>query len=139
MKLDSYYFRAVIFPSGLIIILSIGFAIIDNFNYKSEWLTGGGMIIMAMVTSFIFCLLICLLSLTIFLNTYEIVRRSFFLSFLSWFLLPMGLIAIVLMHEMTYNKDLIIENDTSYIYPLILTIPYIISITLSFIKYKLSK
>src|SRR5688572_14236208 len=99
MTLNKYYRQAVVYPFICVMALVITFSIVDNYNYKSEWLTADSVIFMIVLWGFFYSVIVCVLSLTIFLNKIEKVKDNTFLNLLSWFLLPLSFITLVLNHE----------------------------------------
>lgn len=136
MTLSNYYVKAVIYPSLAVVGLSIIFSIIDNYNYESEWFTGESWICFSAIISFFYSILICILSLPIFLNSYNTVKENLMLSLLAWFLLPLGCIAITIIHIVIRRAHTNLGFDSDIIYILILTIPFILGLIWTFIKYR---
>ena len=97
MKLFSYYKNAVIYPSIFILFFCIINSIIAN--YATAGLTDFSAIVSSIVTSFIFLLLMCGLSLTIFLNKLETFNKNLIWNILTWFLLPFSYITLIFIHD----------------------------------------
>jgi hypothetical protein len=135
MTLNQYYKQAILYPLLVIVPSIIAYSIIDNYTYKSEWLTADSVISIAIITAFIYCLIISLLSLSIFLNKYELVQRNHILTFLSWFLLPFGFISIVFIHEISFSIEFHTKLGSDFIYVIILNLPFIFGIIWNYIKY----
>ncbi len=112
------------------------FSIIDNYYYKSEWLDKGTVIMITILASVIFSIMICLLSLSIFLNKISMIRNSFVLSILSWILLPYSLLIIFLIYQIRLVNRLGMIYMNDFVYVLIMIIPFMISLILTFIKYR---
>ena len=136
MSLVQHYRNAVLYPSLVIILLSIIFSIIDNYNYKSEWLTAESVIFLSIVTAIVYSLIISALSLTIFLNKFEKVKVNNVLTALSWFLLPFVFITIVFIHEIRVRVNYEEEFGSDFIYVLILNIPFIVGLIWSYFRYR---
>jgi hypothetical protein len=112
------------------------YSIIENHDYVSEWYTAEGVIIISVVQALIFSAAICILSLSVFLNKLSIVNKSAVLNILSWFLLPIGLITITWIHDIRHSLKYELDYTDAYIYNTILTMPFIISLCWTFIKYR---
>lgn len=124
MDLTEYYKRITMYPSVVVLGTVTLYAIIDNFNYKSEWLTAESVIFMSLVGACISCSILSLLSLTIFLNKFEKIRTNTVFKFLSWFLLPFGWMLGILIHEIYFKIKFETKSGSDFIYMLILNIPF---------------
>jgi hypothetical protein len=136
MKLSRYYRNAVLFPAAIMLMILLIYAIIDNHEYVSEWFTAEGVILISFIYAIIFSVIICILSLTIFLNNYAAVRQSIILNFFSWFLLPIGLIVIMWIHDIKHCIQYNVDYLDTYISNFILTVPFLLGLILSYIKYR---
>ena len=136
MKLFNYYKKAVIYPSIFILFFCILCSSIDNYFYKNEWLTAKSEIIMSILTSLIFALLICGLSLTIFLNKFEKLNKNLIWNILTWFLLPFAYISIILIHDIENRIKYEFGFGNDFLYLLIMTMPFVIGLCWTFIKYR---
>lgn len=136
MALYQHYRNAVIYPSFSVVLLMIVFSTIDNYNYKSEWLTAGSVIFMSIVTGIIYSLFISGLSLTIFLNKHEKFRTNNTLTALTWFLLPFGCIATVFIHDIRHRLQYETEFGSDFMYLLLMNIPFIFGLIWSYIKFR---
>ena len=134
MKLFRYYRKAVIYPSLFILFFCIVYPLIDN--YKSEWQTAKSAIIMSIVTSVIYSLIMCVLSLTIFLNKFKKLNKNLFWNILTWLLLPSGYIVIILIHDIKNRINYDFGFGQDFIYLLIVTMPFVIGLYTTFIKYR---
>ena len=136
-KINQCFKKSILYPSLIMIAVMIIFSIIDNYDYKSEWFTADDCILISIITAIIYSLIIGLLSLPIFLNKIERIRKNLTLRILSWFLLPFGFITIVSIHEVRfnikYNNELKFENDSLYL--LIMNIPFIIGLIWGFLSF----
>lgn len=112
------------------------YSIIDNYNYKSEWLTASSVISMQITFTFLYSLIISCLSLTIFLNKFEKIRSNSFWGSLSWFLLPFSFIIIVIVHEVNFSLKYEGKLGSDFNYYIILNVPFIIGLIWSYIKYR---
>jgi uncharacterized membrane protein YhaH (DUF805 family) len=137
MTLPELYRRSVVYPAIILLPVSIVIAFIENHNYKSEWLTSESVIGMTIMVAFIYCLIVCILALTIFLNRYRKIRSNLFLSALSWFLLPGGFILLVI--GKAINEYATVESESEIIYALIFNVPFIIGLAWGFVKYRKTK
>ena len=103
MKLFRYYRKAVVYPAIFILLFCVIYSIIGN--YKSNGPTDYSAILMSIIPSSIFVLLMCGLSLTIFLNKIEKLNKILIWNILTWFLLPFAYITIILIHDVkSYPK-----------------------------------
>lgn len=99
MRLGHCYRIAPIYPSIVAMVLVSIFSIVSNRNYQSEWLTPASTIFLDIIYAFFFVVIVCPLSLTIFLSRYEAIERNKTLNFLSWFLLPISFISVILIYQ----------------------------------------
>jgi hypothetical protein len=136
MTLSGYYKKAIFYPSIIIILFTIVFSIIDNYDYKSEWLTADSAISLSILTALFYCLIVSLLSLTIFLNKFKKIKESKTLTFLCWFLLPFGFITIVFIHEINFKLKYQEKFGDDFVYVIILNIPFVLGIIWSYLKYR---
>jgi hypothetical protein len=136
MKLFRYYRNAVLIPSGIMLVIMIVYSIMQNQDYVSEWFTAEGVILISIIYALIFSALISISSLTIFLNNIVKVKQNFFLSFFSWFLLPLGLITITWIHDIKHSLKYDQDYSLIYISNFILTEPFFVGLILSFIKFR---
>ena len=138
MTLYKYYRNAVIYPSLLMILLTMGYSVIDNYHYESDWLTADFLIFIALGTSIGYSLIISGLSLTIFLNKYEKVRSNKVLNALSWFFLPFGCIAIVFVYDIYLRQKYEVGFRSDFMYLLLMNIPFIFGLIWTYIKFQRS-
>ena len=134
MKLFKYYKKAVIYPSLFILFFSIVYSLMDN--YKNDPLTVQSVIQMSILPSLIFSLLICGLSLTIFLNKFRKLYKNVIWNILTWFFLPFAYISIIWIHDIEYRIKYSFGFGNDFLYLLIMTIPYVVSLSLTFIMYR---
>ena len=134
MKLFNYYRKAVLYPSIFILFFCIVYSFIDN--YKSDPLTFKSVIQMSILPSLIYSLLICGLSLTIFLNKLKKLNKNLIWNLSAWFLLPFVYISIILLHDIEYRIKYDFGFGNDFLYLLIMTIPYVIGLCWTFIKYR---
>jgi len=138
MSLNRYYKIAALYPSLFVMATVIIFSIIDNHDYKSEWLTADSVIFLSIAYAFVYCLIICGLSATIFLTRFEKIRTSTILTVLSWFLLPFSFIAIVFIHEISFRIKYESKFGDDFIYVLILNLPFVFGLIWSYLRYRKS-
>lgn len=134
MNLFNYYKNAVIYPSIFIQFFCFTYSIIDN--YKSEWPTAKFVIITSILASLIYSLLICVLSLTIFLNKIKKLNPYLIWNMLTWFLLPFAYLTMILIHNIENRIRYEFGFGNDFIYLLIMTIPFVIGLFLTFKKYR---
>ena len=139
MNLIKYYKQAIIPPSIIVFTLITIYITYDNFfceKYESEWLDAKSFYILEYFMGLIFTISISVLSLTIFFNKIEEVRRNKFSNFLSWFLLP----SIWFIYIFAKHIRLIIHTEQYYwketLFLSMVTIPFMIALIISFIKFK---
>ena len=134
--LKRYYIIGVLFPSMIGIIATTIFSIIDSVDYKSEWFTSESVIFTSIIFSIIYCAIIGILSLSIFINLFEKIRKSNVLRIFSWFLLPFGFITTVVIHEINfaikYHSGTI---NSDFIFVILLNILFILGLIFSYIKF----
>lgn len=134
MKLFNYYGKAVIYPSVFILIFS---AINSIFaNYENDGQSDTSAIVISIVTSLIFCLLMSVLSLTIFLNRIKRLNKSLIWNLLSWFLLPSFYLSIIFIHDIKIRIKYDFGFGNDFLYLVIMTIPFVIALGLTFNKYR---
>ena len=134
MNLFKHYRKAVIYPSIFILFFCIINSIIENYN--TEWLFAKSAIIMSISTSLIFCLLISVLSLPIFLNKLKKLSRNLIWNILVWFLLPFVYISIIWIHDIENRIKFEFGFGNDFFYLLIMTIPFVIGLSWTFIKFR---
>ena len=134
MNLFKYYRKAVIYPSIFILFFCIINSIIENYN--TEWLFAKSAFIMSISTSLIFSLLICVLSLPIFLNKLKKLNKNLIWNILAWFLLPYVYISIIWIHDLENRIKFEFGFGNDFFYLLIMTIPFVIGLSRTFIKYR---
>ena len=134
MKLFKYYKKAALYPSLFVLFFSLIHSLIAN--YESNGLTDYSAILMSIITSFIFTLLMSLLSLSIFLNKITRLYKNLTWNVLSWFLLPLFYLAIVFTHDLKIRVKYDFGFGDDFIFLFIMTLPYIIGLCWTFIKYR---
>lgn len=134
MNLFNAYRKAVINPSLFILFFCIMYLIIDN--YKSEWSTAKSIFLMSFLPTLIFALLMCGLSLTIFFNKIEKFNKNMIWNMLAFFLLPFVYITLILIHDIKIRIRFGFGFGKSFIYLLIMIVPFVIGSGRAFIKYR---
>ena len=134
MNLFNYYRKAVIYPSIFILFFCIMYSIIDYYN--SEWPTVKLVFLLSILPSLIFSLLICVLSLTIFLNKFEKLNKNMVWNILTWFLLPFTYIIIIFIHDIKNRIKFEFGFGNDFLYLLIMTMPFVIGLCWAFIQYR---
>ena len=75
-----------------------------------------------------------LLSLSLFLNRYPAIRFNSLLSDLAWFLLPVGLIVLVVAKsDVEYQTD---GSEEEIKYALLVNLPFLVALIWNFIKFR---
>jgi hypothetical protein len=138
MHLTRCYKNVTIYPSLIVIFLTTIYSYNVDRYYKSEWFRSVDVMFFSIFFSVFYAIALSILSLTIFLNKYERVKQSKLLGFLSWFLLPFGFMAFVIIK----NISLMISNEVDevfdFIFILLLNIPYIAALIWNYIKFSRS-
>ncbi len=134
MKLFSYYSKAAFYPSLFILFFGIINSIIAN--YESDGLSDYSAIITSIITTFIFSLLMSVLSLTIFLNKFKRLNKNLIWNILSWFLLPFLYITMIFIYDIKIRIKYEFGFGNSFLYLVIMTIPFVIGLCWTFIKYR---
>jgi hypothetical protein len=135
MTLNRLYFKGVLLPAIISIIGTTVLSIIENADYKSEWMTKGSAIGLALVVSCIHSLIVSLLALTIFLNN-KIITTTGIPTFLSWFFLPMTWIIITVYKTIDHRLNYETDTEEQLVYLITLNLPFIIGLIWTFIIYK---
>ncbi len=135
MRLSKYYRNAVIYPAIFILFFSIIYSILHN--YKSNGLTDIPAFLMPVIPALIYSLLMCILSLTIFLNKLKKIKNNLIYNLLTWFLLPFVYLSIVLVHDINNRMKFEFGFGIGFLYLLMMTIPFVVGLCLTFMKYRL--
>ena len=134
MSLFRYYRKAVFYPSLFVLLFSVVYSILDNS--KGEGSTAKSAIVISIVTSAVYCLLMCGSSLTIFLNKIQKLNRNLVWNISTWFLLPFGYMSMVLVHDISNRINYEFGFGKGFIYLLIMTLPFVFGLAWTFLKYK---
>jgi len=134
MNLSYYYKRATAYPALFVLFFSLVYAIIVNFNSQGN--TNYSAITTAIVSSFLFALLMSILSLGIYLNKISKLHKNISWNLISWFLLPLLYLAIVFMHDLNTRIRLDFGFGSDFFFLLVMTIPFVIGLCSSFFKYR---
>lgn len=135
MNLHIYYVKSAIYPTMFVILSSIAFGIFDTKNYKSEWLTGNAVMYYLMIFGIFYCLILCILSLTIYLNRLKVIRNNVVLNLLSWFLLPIGFIFFIVLSQIQ-SVVKYEESAKDLFYVIILNVPFLVGLIWSYISFR---
>jgi hypothetical protein len=140
--MKKFYKDSVIIPSifafGFNLIYNIIVLIVDR-DYKSEWLTNESAFFVSIIMVILNCVFISGLSLTIFLNKYQKVMSNLLLSILSWFLLSGIWIGYILTRHVNYWLNSQNGIDSESVFVLTNTIPFLIGLIYTFIRFRLEK
>jgi hypothetical protein len=142
INLLSYYLKAAILPLAFIMGISILFLIAHFIFglggiYKSEWFTDSDMVMSCFIFYSLSALFMCMLCLSLFLNKLAVVRSNYLLSLLSWFLLPVGFLSIIVIHEtqfyLTYHDKVDTEGELIWLF---FTFSFIIGLIWTFSRFR---
>lgn len=136
MTPGKYYKIATLYPSIVTVLVTVIFSIIDNYNYRSEWLTAESVLTFTVVFALGYCVLLSLLSLTIFLTRLPKIQGNNVFTFLSWFLLPLGFVFTVIGYELNFNKQNNKAWDSDLWYIVVLNLPFTIALIVSYYQYR---
>lgn len=136
MRLSKYYQQATLYPFQITVVITSIFAVMENRNYKSEWLTAESVIMMAIVGAILYCIFLNVLCLTIFLCKLEVVQNNRLLTVLSWFLLPLSPSVVTVLREFNYDPDIRSAVSDGVLYVVFLNGPYIIGLVWAFVRYR---
>ena len=134
MKIFNYYKKAIIYPSIFIVCFCVMYAVIDN--YMSDWTVIKEMIAMSAVSSLIYVIIVSVLSVTMYLNKYEIINRNIVWNIVTWFLLPLGYIAIVLFNDISNRVIYGFGFGSDFVYLLIMILPFVAGLCWTFIAFR---
>ena len=134
MKLFKHYRNAVIYPAIFIIFFNLVYSLL--YNYESNGLAVNSDFLTSFIPSLIFALLMCVLALTIFLNKIYTINKNLISNILTWFLLPFLYLSMIFFHELIIRVKFEFGFGNDFLYLLILTIPFVIGLILTFTKYR---
>ena len=125
--ITTLYKKFVLTSATIAVICFIIHCILDAnlSDYKSDFITGDAFYPIEFAMVIANALLIALLSTTIFLNHYEVVKNNIALNSLTWFLLPIGWIVLILINTNSSLFDFSAGLDSPAIFVLINTLPYV--------------
>ena len=134
----SIYKRFVILSSATALVLLIAYFIADSYfsNYKSEFLTTEAFYPATFLLTLINALTVALLSSTMLLNHFDVIRKNFAISFMTWVLIPMTWVMIILVKVDFDLVDFSRGIDSPAIFNLINTVPYVSALVFLFIKFR---
>ncbi len=133
------FYRKLVFISSAIVLTGFVFLWIADAifnNSESDFLIRKAFYPLTFRDVFINCLIMAILSLTILLNNYQVVKNNIILSLLAWFLLPGGWIQLALINMEFDLVDFSEGFDSPAIFNLINTLPYIVTSVLLFIQFR---
>ena len=130
MKLFIYYRNAVLYASLLLLVFVASYTIVENFNGSKSSITT------PIISASIYFLLLCVLSLTIFLNKIKKLRRNKIWNIFTWFLLPFIYIIMIWVNDLQNRIHFEFEFGKGFVYLLIMTLPFVIALVWTFIAYR---
>ena len=139
-NLKSLYKKPIFYPSAILLGIASLFPVAYRFFYSeveheySEHSLNLLESIMLWFAALVYSIIVAILSLPIFLNTYKKVRVNFAFSVLSWFLLPVGFICLVIGKGV--SQFITVDSLWEIIFGLIGGIPFIISLIIGFRKFR---
>lgn len=134
MKIARYYFYSTFYPLLGSLLLVFVFSILDNINYKSEWLSPGAVVAMNIMFTVAYSLVISVVCLPIFLLRFEAIRTSKFLRAVCWFLLPCILVTVMFIYEIGY-AEYAEKPSTDFLYMVFLNLPFVVCLIGSYRNY----
>lgn len=135
MKLARYYKNATLYPSITVIVLILIYSVIENRNYKSEWLTSDAATAMMVEAALVYSLLISALCASIFLVNIKSIKSSYVLTALCWFTLPIGFMATLVIHELNYDMAHNGGPGRDLIYVALSNLPFVIGLGWTYWRY----
>ncbi|MBU0519596.1 hypothetical protein KJ564_11750, partial [bacterium] len=101
-------------------------------------LTDYSAILMSIIPALIYSLLMCGLSLTIFLNNFKKFNKNLIYNIMTWLLLPFAYIVMIFIHDIKNRIKFEFGFGSDFLYLLIMTIPFIIGLCLTLLKFRQS-
>jgi len=135
MELSTIFKKAVLVPAVIAVAATIIYSVVDNYNYKSEWLTADFVIFYSILISVAYLSIICLLSLSIFFIKLPVVKASKILTVLSWFLLPLTTVFIVISYALKTQIGQENAFGDGFWYVVIFNLPSVIGLGWGYYKY----
>jgi hypothetical protein len=135
MNLRKLYRQSLIYPSVILLIISVLYPLVYTLLLEKEAMQSGDMLEIVLVhlaTALIYCMIMCILGLTIFLNRVERVRRSKTLSALSWFLLPGGFMLAVF--GKAINEYITVDSSWEIGYAAVANVVFLTALIVGFRK-----
>ena len=144
MKMTKYVFYYCALPSIISFIIGTGFSFFWRNQYNGQEIE---QLIIVDLQLLLFCiLLMSVLSLTILLNKFQVVRKFIILNIVSWFI-PLSFPILIIFYSIeryNYTKDntlkytdvILFTND--FIMDLIVFTPYILGAIVSFVIFRTS-
>ncbi|HXD79025.1 MAG TPA: hypothetical protein VN616_14510 [Puia sp.] len=131
MSLTRYYKRTLLIPMLILLCAFIAHSVYEQYTYKSEWLTADAFEPLELLILIIHCAIMACLCLPILTNKRPDIGGNRLRSFLSWFLCPM-----LYLGGLLYESDLRSEELADLILVLSGTIPFMISLTVTFAQFR---
>ncbi|UTW62440.1 hypothetical protein KFE98_20945 [bacterium SCSIO 12741] len=102
----NYYKQSTLYPSIVSFIIGFAIAVIDNYDYKSEWIPADLAIAMVTVWVMVLCMYFAMLNIGLLVVPIDSIRTNRAKSVLAWFLLPtIGTVVLVLLVEFQWIID----------------------------------
>ncbi|ACU60342.1 hypothetical protein [Chitinophaga pinensis] len=137
MRISKYYLQATLYPFLITVAITAIFTVVENKHLSSQGLTQKTAITTAILSSILYCLLLNVLCLTIFLCKLEVVKNSLLLTVLSWFLLPLSPTLVIILKDFNYYMDIGLSSASGdLLYLTLLNGPLIIGLIRAFISYR---
>jgi hypothetical protein len=136
MTTTIYYRNSALYPAITAILLTLVFSVVDNRDYKSEWLTSDSVIGMTLMTSIVYSVILCMSCLTIFLLNIEVFKKNKLWTALSWFLIPFVCIATFLTHEIGFNLKYNESLGNDFVYVTLMNLPFIVGLIWTYLRYR---
>lgn len=134
--MNLYYKRAVFYPVAVSVLLTTLFAVISNANYHNDWLKADSEVWLSVIVSVSYGFIWGIACLPIWIVKIYAVNRSKLATALCWFVLPVSVIIIFVVHESSglLSDFPIVWNDTLTYISLLIS-PSVIGLVWSYISY----
>jgi len=136
MTIAKYYRNSSLYPAIIAIAITFIFSLIENKDYKSEWLTAEAVIEMNFITSVIYTLILSVSCLPILLVKSKVISENKILTILCWFLLPVACIATTFTHEIIFKLTHNEKFGKDFLYVILLNLPFIIGLLWTYLNYQ---
>lgn len=134
MKLFTYYRRAAIYPSLFVLFFYFIYLFLDN--YSGNWQEVKSTVVTSAISAVIYSLVMCILSLSIFLNRISKLNTNLIWNFLTWFLLPLGYLILFFIHDIRDRIYYGFGFGHDFIFLFIITIPFVIGLYTTFRRFR---